>query len=260
MRELVFTVDLDRDVNLPRGGEFAAGSIDRGMGDSPRFSSADRGLAVLLDLLDDLGIVATFFVEGRTSETIDCSSISGHCIGFHGYDHEDLTGASTGLRPTDGELEGILRTGFEAVSDNVSRPVCFRAPYMSVDGRVLDAVSSLGIVHDSSFYAEPGTGTHSLPNGLVEHPVPKGLDREGRTIAAYLWPLHEGRRTTEDYIEFAMSSTADEFVLATHTWHMVEGRVNGPMDRLGVESNVGSVRRVLEGILDGGFRAAALVR
>ncbi len=260
MRDLIFTVDLDRDVNLPRGGEFEAGSIDRGSGDSPRFSSADRGLSVLLDLLDDMGVTATFFVEGRTSEVVDCSRISGHCIGFHGYDHEDLTGASTGLRPTDGQLEGILRTGFEAVSDNVSRPVCFRAPYMSVDGRVLDAVSSLGIVHDSSFYAGPEVGAYPLPNGMVEHPVPKGADRGGRTIAAYLWPLHEGRRVPQDYIDLAMSSDADEFVLATHTWHMVEGRDTGPMGRSEIESNADSVRRVLEGILDGGFRATALVR
>lgn len=251
-RRLVFTVDLDRDANLPLEGCIAAGSIDRGAGTAPRFSSAQRGLDLLLDLLDELGVTATFFVEGRTAETIDCSGISGHCIGLHGYDHEDLTGASTGV-PVD--VHDVLIKGYDAVSDNIARPTCFRAPYMAVDGSVMSVLQELGIRHDSSVYRRPAEGLapYTVVDGVTEHPVPKATDRDGRTIAAYLWPMHEGRRGPGDYIDMAAGLDCPEFVLATHTWHIVESRDGGPMDDDRIRSNLGAVRDVLTGIIDSGF-------
>ena len=249
-RRLYFTVDADRDANIPIQGSVAAGSIDRGSGTAPRFSSSERGMAVLADLLDDIGIRGTFFVEGRTAEVTDCSVLSGHCIGLHGYDHEDR------IVP---DVEDVLRKGFEAVSDRLSAPTCFRAPYMSADDRVLDAVRSLGIRDDSSFYTEVGGPSEAYGiGGVTEHPVPKARDRNGRVIAAYLWPMHEGRRVPEDYI--AMAEGMDELVLATHTWHMVETREGGVMDDAWVSGNSDRVRQVLEGILDLGFEACAIGR
>ena len=259
-RKLIFTVDLDRDVNFPMEGSVAAGSIDRGEGTSPRFSSADRGLDVLLDVLDDVGMKATFFVEGRTSEVLDLSRISGHCIGFHGYDHEDLTGASTGVVFDDDGLKGILRRGFDAVSDSVSKPVCFRAPYMSCDDRVLRAVSELGIMHDSSVYSTVGVQPYPVSFGITEHPVPKGKDVNGKTIAAYLWPMHEGKRQPEDYIRMASEVEDGDHMIATHTWHMVERREGGPLDDREISLNASRVHDVLSGILDLGFRPETLVR
>ena len=258
-RKLIFTVDLDRDVNFPMEGSVAAGSIDRGEGTSPRFSSADKGLDILLDVLDDVGMKATFFVEGRTAEVLDCSRISGHCIGFHGYDHEDLTGSSTGVVFDDDSLDGILRRGFDAVSDNVSRPVCFRAPYMSCDDRVLRSVSDLGIRHDSSVYSFNGAQPYTVGFGITEHPVPKGRDVNGKTIAAYLWPMHEGKRLPEDYIHMASEVGEGDHIIATHTWHMVERREGGPLDDRGISLNASMVHEVLSGILDLGFRPEILV-
>ena len=257
---LVFTVDLDRDVNFPMEGCREARSLDRGGGTSPRFSSAERGLRILMDILDEIGMKATFFVEGRTSETIDCSSISGHCIGFHGYDHEDLTGASTGISYSDTDLTSILRRGFDAVKDNISRPTCFRAPYMACDDRVLEAVSSLGIFHDSSSYSEPGSRPYLVHSGVTEHPVPKGRDTSGRNIASYLWPMHEGKRVPEDYIRFASCCMDTDFIIATHTWHMVERRDGGIMDEDAIEANSNNVREVLTGILDSGFDQGTICR
>ena len=139
--KLYFTVDADRDVNIPIPGSVAAGSIDRGSGTGPRFSSSERGMSVLVDLLDDIGVRGTFFLEGRTAEMADCSVLSGHCIGLHGYDHEDLTGAQTGIVP---DAEEVLRRGYGAVSDAVSRPTCFRAPYMTVNPEILSTVRFCG--------------------------------------------------------------------------------------------------------------------
>ena len=252
-RKLVFTVDLDRDVNFPLPGRAAAGSIDRGEGDSPRFSSAERGLSVLLGILDDLGVKATFFVEGRTAETIDCSGLSGHCVGFHGYDHEDLVGGETGLAFSDGELCQILKNGYVAVTDSIGRPECFRAPYMSADDRVLKAVSELGIRHDSSVYSALGEQPYATVHGMTEHPVPKTRDAAGKNMAAYLWPMHEGRRKPSDYIWMADRMEDGDLILATHTWHMVESRDRGVMERREAELNASNVREVLEGIIDLGY-------
>ena len=258
MRRLIFTVDLDRDANLAVQGSVAAGSMDRGGGTAPRFSSTERGLSVLLDILDELGMKGTFFIEGRTAEKIDCSCLQGHCIGLHGYDHEDLTGESTGVVMAPSAVSDVLSKGFCAVSDAVSRPVCFRAPYMACDDTVLGAVSDLGILHDSSFYSDGPSEPYRTTHGITEHPVPKGRDAAGRTIAAYLWPMHEGRRPPADYIRFADTAEGD-FILADHTWHMVETRV-GILDAGSASENAAKTADVLRGILDLGFEPAVLLR
>lgn len=250
-RKLYFTVDVDRDCNIPLPGSSAAGSIDRGGGTQPRFSSSEIGLPIIADLLDDLGIRGTFFLEGHTAEVTDCSCIGGHCIGLHGYDHEDLVGKETGVIP---DAEDVLRRGFDAVSDSVSAPTCFRAPYMTADERVISAVRGLGIKADSSVYTDIGGPTAPYrKDGMTVYPVPKAKDSGGRTIAAYLWPMHEGKRVPEDYIELA--GHLDHLVLATHSWHMAESRSDGPMSRTRMSENADNVRRVLEGILDLGFKA-----
>ena len=257
-RRLVFTVDLDRDVNIPVPGRSAAGSIDRGEGDSPRFSSAERGLSVLLDILDDIGMKATFFVEGRTASVIDCGGVSGHCVGFHGYDHEDLTGKENGMAYDDRVLSELLRNGYDSVTDSISRPTCFRAPYMAADDRVLAAVSELGIRHDSSVYAELGEQPYTIPHGITEHPVVKTRDAAGKNMAAYLWPMHEGRRRPSDYVWMASRLEDGDLVLATHSWHMVESRDRGVMDRVEAERNSDNVREVLQGIIDLGFAPSTI--
>ena len=253
-RKLYFTVDADRDANIPIPGSVAAGSIDRGSGIGPRFASSERGMSVLADLLDDLGVRGTFFMEGRTAEVTECSVLSGHCIGLHGYDHEDLLGTETGVVP---DVREVLRRGYDAVSDALSRPTCFRAPYMTADRSVLEAVRELGITADSSFYTSVGGPTDPYElHGMTEYPVPKTRDSRGKTIAAYLWPMHEGRRVPEDYVRMAEGMTT--LVLATHTWHMVETRDGGVMGPGWVRENAERVRDVISGILDLGFEPSVI--
>lgn len=254
MRTLAFTADVDRDVNLQIPGRVEAGSIDRGSGDSPRFSSSERGLGILLDVMDEVGIRGTLFFEGRTSQTIDCSGASGHCIGLHGYDHEDMTGLS------DEALEDVVRKSFSAVSDGVGRPTCFRAPYMTADGRVLEAVRATGIRDDSSFYTSAdGPWSGYEMSGMTEHPVARSRDGRGKVIAAYLWPMHEGKRDSRDYIEMA-EGIEGELVLADHSWHLAEGRRSGPYGPDGERRAAEQVREVLSGILDLGFRPVVIGR
>ncbi len=253
MRRLYFTADIDRDVNVQIPGETAAGSLDRGSGTAPRFSSSERGLGSLLEVLDSVGIRGTLFYEGRTAEEIDCSMASGHCTGIHGYDHEDLTSLS------DIGLADVLDRAHAAISDNVGRPSCSRAPYMTADDRVLQAFSELGIRTDSSFYTDVGgtTGPYRIGD-VTEFPVPKARDAEGKVIAAYLWPMHEGRRGPDDYIDMARGIDGP-LVLCDHSWHLVETRDGGPMSREDIARTREDMVRVLEGILDLGFVPSTLV-
>ena len=250
MRKLYYTVDVDRDVNIQIPGREAAGSIDRGAGTDPRFSSSERGLGIILDMLDGLGIKGTLFFEGRTAETVDCSRAAGHAVGVHGYDHEDLTALD------DGRLEEVVSRAWGAVSDSVGVPTCSRAPYMSADGRVLKAFRRHGSKVDSSMYTPVGGSTEPFElEGMLEMPVPKARDAGGHVIAAYLWPMHEGKRRPDDYV--ALASRIDgPMVLADHSWHMVETREGGPIGPEGERAAVSDVAEILEGIMDLGFEPA----
>lgn len=254
MRRFYFTVDVDRDVNVQVPGGSAAGSLDRGAGTAPRFSSSDRGLGIVLDILDEAGIRGTLFFEGRTAEVLDCARAEGHRIGIHGYDHEDLT------QLADGCLDDVVRSSFEAVSDNVGGPTCSRAPYMSADRRVLAAFERVGIRADSSFYTDVGGPTAEYSIGTIrEYPVPKARDPGGRTIAAYLWPMHEGKRDPADYMDMAAGMDGP-LVLADHSWHFVESRAQGMMSEDRIRENARDTLDIIQGILDLGYEPCVIGR
>ena len=255
MRAFCFTVDLDRDVNIQVPGGTAAGSIDRGAGYSPRFTSSQSGLEILLDILKETGVRATFFAEGRTLETISSRGLSNHEVGVHGYDHEDMS-SMNGI-----EVRECLEKAVGSVSRAVGKdPVSFRAPYMKAGDTVLDILPEFGIKCDSSSYVQL-SGTvmpRKLPNGIIEMPVPEGLDSSGKKIAAYLWPMHEGKRQPEDYVKMASEVKEGVFVLATHTWHMTESRDRGMMGTEEISKNAENVRAVIEGVLPSGFEPMTL--
>jgi len=255
-RSLCFTVDLDRDVNICLDGQVSAGSIDRGCGTSPRFISTVDGLVRLLDLLDDMDVRATFFAEGRTIEHIGSEvSLSGHEVGIHGLDHEDLTGGNN-VNLAHSDAMDIINAACSIVRDVTSKsPRCFRAPYMRLNDDVLEALPGLGIHYDSSCYCDLSRKIvpEHLLSGLVRVPVPEGYDSHGKKIAAYLWPMHENKRPPSDYVEMASAVEEGIFNIATHTWHMTESRKDGPMSSERIRSNLDNVRSVLGGIIDMGF-------
>ena len=258
MRVFCFSVDLDRDVNVPVPGLLAAASIDRGQGDTPRFSSSGKGLALLSDMLDDLGIRATFFAEATTLRSVDVSNcLERHEVGIHGVDHEDLTGANAPVP----DLDSIIRASMDAAEEAVGRrPICSRSPFMAFNSAVSDAYVRNGVKVDSSTYApiaeccEP----RLLPSGLVEIPVFDDVDSHGKRMGGYLWPMHEGRRTPGDYLAAASRVDDGIFSVATHTWHMCESRRDGPMGPERLRQNLESTEAVLSGIIDMGFTSMTL--
>jgi len=245
-----FTVDLDRDVNVKVSGRPAeALSIDRGAGPGPRFTSSLKGLEVLVGILDEMGLPCTFFAEGRTLEVIrdHAGLLDGFEVGLHGYNHECFAE----MGPDD--AKAALMRGADAVRDVTGRdPVCFRAPYMSPPGDIADFLEGTGIRIDSSQYANASEcRPRMLSGGIAEVPVCAGKDDRGKEMYAYLWPLHEGGRKPIDYVRLARTVPDDGcFVLADHTWHIVESRETGVYPVLIEEVNLDLTRKVLRLLAD----------
>lgn len=259
MARFCFTADLDRDVNFAIRGETAAGSLDRGQGTAPRFSSAARGMALLADMLDDMGVPAVFFCEGRTAEVLrdQIGCLAHFEIGAHGYDHEDLSHMA---RP---DAVEAVRHGFDAVADAVGRrPIAFRAPYMKQPreiGRFLRETGT-GMSIDSSVYAAAADSRPvMLPGYVAEVPVTEGTDADGNKISAYLWPMHEGRRSPRDYARLANDVPfGGSFVLADHCWHICEGRAAGVFPEDALRQNLERTREAIQHIIDDGNRPVSI--
>ena len=256
-RILCFTVDLDRDVNEPAYGSVAAVSKDRGEGNAPRFTSSGRGTEMIVDLLDELGIRGTFFAEARTLHRSRAfEHISGHEVGLHGMDHEDFTGDKTSIHMDEGDMRDIIERSISLIRDCVGyQPKGFRTPYMNVNDALMSFLPEYGIRYDSSYYAyiRPEMNPYRLESGIVEIPVPKGLDSKGGSFTSYLWPMHEGERGPDDFIALARQMEQGIFVLATHSWHICETYSKGILDDAEVRKNIEDLRRILETLMDDGF-------
>lgn len=262
MRCAAFTVDVDRDVNEPRAG--AVEAAYKG-GSAPRYSSTHEGLDLLLAMLEDLDVQATFFMEGETAEVlaqdVDLKDLlRGHEVAAHGYAHEDLTGESTGIVPSQQWLDAIIGRSLATLEDLMgSRPVGFRAPYQHINDLVAEVLRRRDFLYDSTLFAEASSGLrpYRLPSGLIEMPLAQGRDRRGRRMQSYLWPLHEGRRTEEDYLDLLSRHEEGLFILADHSWHVVES-LTGHRTEERAREEIAKVERVLRGALDQGMEFITL--
>lgn len=260
MRTMCVTVDVDRDVNDAVMGSSAAISLDRGEGKAPRFTSSKKGTELLLNLFDEMGIKATYFLEARTSQNVG-NILTGQDIGLHGLDHEDFTGLKTGVVMDEGDKREIVEKAISMIRDAVGiQPKGFRFPYTNVDEVTLSFLPEYGMKYDSSqyVYLAEGAKPYKLDNGMIEIPLAKGTDSSGNTITSYLWPMHEGKRLPEDFIKFADSLESGIFVLSTHSWHVCESREKGILDVDGIKNNLDGIRKILERSMDNGYEIKPL--
>jgi len=258
MRELCFTVDVDRDVNECVPGRRDA--VSKGSGNA-RFTSTEKGADLLLDLLDEIGVKATFFVEARTLMSID-TAFGDNEVAMHGFDHEDMTGEVSRIPLSDGDLDDIMRVSTAVIRDRTARsPKGFRAPYMRINDRVMDALARCGMLYDSSLYADISKEfrPYDIGNGMKEIPVPVGVDDNGKKIFAYLWPMHEGKRSPDEYVRMANMIEDGVFVIATHSWHITESINDGKQDNEYVKKNLDNIKEIITSILDNGFRASRMI-
>jgi peptidoglycan/xylan/chitin deacetylase (PgdA/CDA1 family) len=149
-----------------------AADLERGRwpADAPlgRHASVTRTLPRILDLLDETGLRATFFVEGLNAElypdTLRELDAAGHEVAYHGWRHEPWAG----LDPA-AERESLER-GVHALDALGLRPLGFRPP----GGRLTQATP--GLLRELGFaYVSPEADAAAPLDGL--------------RVVPFRWPL-----------------------------------------------------------------------
>lgn len=156
-----------------------------GMETPPR-GAIERQTEVILDLLDEAGKKATFFILGSLAkyrpDQVKKIAARGHEIGIHGYNHESMFNLSFNKSRND------IETALKIVSDIISAPIFgYRAPLFSVrksNFYIFEILTELGLIYDSSVFPIklPRYGIsgfcdsatlYKLPNGneIVEIPL-----------------------------------------------------------------------------------------
>jgi peptidoglycan/xylan/chitin deacetylase (PgdA/CDA1 family) len=157
-RTVVLTFD-----NLGEAAELERGQwpADRPMGDHP---SVTRVLPRLLDLLDELALRATFFVEAvNTREYPDAVgeiARRGHEIGFHAWCHERW-GA---LEPA--QERDIIERGRAAYADHGLAVRGFRPPGGGLSDRTVPLLTEAGF----DWMSPEGDRAHRDPAGMAVIP------------------------------------------------------------------------------------------
>jgi peptidoglycan-N-acetylglucosamine deacetylase len=262
MRQCSFTVDVDRDVNQACEGQVCAVSAPRDGNNAPRFASSAKGLETIVDVLDSLDIKGTFFFEARTareiSKEIDLPSLmKGHEIACHGYDHEDLTGHKSGVRLDHNQIDDVLERSTSTLREIFgSTRFGFRAPYQACDENIEKALFDKGFIYESSKVRSLQEGPiwpYRTASGIIEVPIASGTDRSGKKIVGYLWPMHEGKRTADDYVHLMGQFDDGLLVIATHTWHMIENYCSGPYSKEEAARHEHCLQEILSKGLDMGI-------
>ena len=133
-----------------------------------RHFSVTRSLPRILGLLDEVGVRATFFVEGLNTElypdTLRELAAAGHEVAYHGWQHEPWAA----LDPA-AERESLER-GVRAMEELGLRPVGFRPP----GGELTPATPAL--LRELAF-------TYASPEADVAEPL------DGLAVLPFSWPL-----------------------------------------------------------------------
>ncbi|HZW03749.1 MAG TPA: DUF3473 domain-containing protein [Anaerolineaceae bacterium] len=143
----------------------------------------ERNTYRLLELMEEYGVRATFFVLGEVAraypQLITAIADAGHEIGVHGDRHKNIQ------RLTPLQFAAEIDAALEAIRPLVSQLIIgHRAPYFSINARnlwALDVLWEKGFCYDSSFFATRNTlygypGSPRFPHrtdhgNLYEFPV-----------------------------------------------------------------------------------------
>ena len=166
----VYSID-DSDVSVDIGGTsntsealYVLMTVDVERDLVPFLDSYDGitdGLPLILDLLREHEIKATFFVTGnvasRYPDTIDQIYEEGHEIGGQGLMHERLSGLSYQEK-----LEIIAQTTDLLEKYDVK---AFRSPYQSSDNEVFEILRDMGYCAEASY--DPIGKTHEIEESMI---------------------------------------------------------------------------------------------
>jgi polysaccharide deacetylase family protein (PEP-CTERM system associated) len=153
---------------------------------SPLPNTIDRQTDIMLEMLNESGHKATFFILGmlaqHRSDLVKKIASEGHEIGLHGQYHINMRKLDRRQSFDD------INESMKLVTDIIGGPVYgYRAPYFSVDESnyyVLEVLSELGMLYDSSIFPiklkrygvanfNKNDSLYQLPNGkqIVELPL-----------------------------------------------------------------------------------------
>ena len=240
------TLDVDPDANQAVPGRTDAVSPPLAAGVA-KFDAVREGLDLALAALAEEGVPATVFLEARTAEELarrgaDLAALArDHEVGCHGLRHEDLLGVVSGLPLPRHECFDLLSEAVSAIAHlTEARPQGFRAPYTRVNDTVLAVLRDLGFAYDSSMTELVADGRAMAPYRVFEDepvlweaPLPMLRDSRGRRMSCYLWPMLEGRREPEEYVDaVSMLSAAHPgglFQIALHPWHLLVSEHGEPL-------------------------------
>jgi len=167
----------------------------------PVNGSIERQTSIMLDMLEEANVKATFFILGMLAEyrpaLVKKISESGHEIAIHGQNHK----AMFTLKPDEARKD--VKECLDIVSNITGKKIIgYRAPFFSINKTnlyLLEILADLGLEYDSSIFPRKMSrygiegfndkeALYELPNGrkIVELPL---------TVAGYLnkkWPVSGG--------------------------------------------------------------------
>jgi peptidoglycan/xylan/chitin deacetylase (PgdA/CDA1 family) len=258
------TVDVDPDVNIPVKGQAEAVSHPL-ENNEVRFESCAAGLKIILSLLNELELPATFFVEARTAEQLNSkfgmdlsSMLRFYEVGSHSYMHEDFVGKDTGVLLNKDQMRDTLKASLEIMNNIFNRPIKgFRAPYDRINDMLAEVLVEMGFEYDSSttetmqlrngseetkskpihpyYYFENKQTSVQNPQALLEVPLSDWVLPDGKKLTSYLWPYLEEDMSFDSYYNALkligkMPKIGSLMLLATHPWHLVETYAKGIID------------------------------
>lgn len=162
-----FSFDLDAETLWLGWGKHEPVALSQG-----RFG-ATEGTALVLEVLRQAGVPATFFIPGWVAEehrpVVRSIVEAGHEIGAHGYLHESVKEMSRE------DEDGILARSVNALlAAGAGTPAGYRAPAWEVSGNTLELLAARGFRYSSNFMDRSVPYMHS--SGVVELPVQWALD------------------------------------------------------------------------------------
>ena len=186
---------------------------------------------LVLDLLDETGARATFFVLGWVAERwprlIEEIAAAGHQIGSHGHLHQ----RAYELGPA--AFREDLRASVRALTAIGVRPACFRAPEWSINDRslwALDVLASEGFTLDASMAPVKLVGDVRYPRAPYLRRTPCGdllevppfvADRFGQVMPmGWGWALRMSAPATVTAAMAKANRAGRPAVLTVHPWEI----------------------------------------
>jgi peptidoglycan/xylan/chitin deacetylase (PgdA/CDA1 family) len=186
-------------------------AVGQGLAAGPgRDDTGPVGYPETLDLLDELGLKATFFVEGwnalHNPAAVRAIASRGHEVAAHGWVHETIHALDAV------GVERVLADSMAAFAGADIRPHGFRAPGGKRGPHLLGLLERYGFAYDSSVDHGPED-----PADKARHPEPimlneslVGIPWQWRNIDYYHYYMHPAGERTPSEVERHFRDAIDE--------------------------------------------------